>query len=404
MRALLLTLLLISNLANAATSFNLENVKLHELAKIVFVDLLKTNYIANQDFQTSEKILSINLTDKTDKQVLTIIKQVLKQNDFELHDLGSHYYISPVSQNKANQVPFFYKPKHRPVNYITDLMTGIFETGRFTFQARPVATNNEIKTNNQINDTGTTAYSQLQKPKDSFIFLGSRAEVELLESLLTQIDTPTSEVLVKAYLYEVSNTKSDSSSFNLALNILNNKLGLAAVTPVLANTISLKIPNFEAVYSAFATDTRFKVLSNPQLRVKDGANANFTVGSETPILGAVITSNGQSTQSVEYKSSGTILDITPTIRKDVIELQVKQQLSNFIKTTTGVNNSPTLIKRELSSTILTKDGELVIIGGLNESKETSEKTGLPFLPDFLKAKASDSNNSDILLILHVTKI
>jgi len=403
MRLLLLILLLISNAATAATSFNLQNVKINELAKIVFVDMLKSNYIANQDFQTSEKILSINLTDKTDKQVLTIMKQVLKNNDFELHDLGSHYYIAPVGENKINKVPFYYRPNHRPVTYITDLLNGIFENGRFTFQSKAIQSN-ENKTNNQVNDSGTTAYSQIQKPKDSFIFLGSAAEVELLKTLLTQIDTPASEVLVKAYLYEVTNSKGDSSSFNLALTLLNNKLGLSAVAPVLANTISLKIPNIEAVYSAFATDTRFKVLSNPQLRVKDGANANFTVGSETPILGAVVTSNGQSTQSVEYKSSGTILDITPTIRKEVIELQVKQQLSNFIKTTTGVNNSPTLIKRELSSTINTKDGELVIIGGLNESKETAEKTGLPFLPDFLKAKATDTNNSDILLILHVTKI
>lgn len=109
-------------------------------------------------------------------------------------------------------------------------------------------------------------------------------------------------------------------------------------------------------------------------------------------------------QSVEYKNSGVILDIEPTIRGDVTQLSVSQQLSNFVQTLNGVNNSPTLIKRELSSIVDTHDGDVIIMGGLEEHKDNASSSGFTWLPRFLRSNSKDSSSSDILLILHVTRL
>ncbi|MGK3466716.1 hypothetical protein ACSLOT_27915, partial [Escherichia coli] len=44
---------------------------------------------------------------------------------------------------------------------------------------------------------------------------------------------------------------------------------------------------------------------------------------------------------VTYRDSGVIFKVKPVITSSRISLNVNQQLSNFVKTDTGVNDSPT---------------------------------------------------------------
>ena len=104
--------------------------------------------------------------------------------------------------------------------------------------------------------------------------------------------------------------------------------------------------------------------------------------------------SGQAVQSVEYRSSGVIFDIRPTVREAVVELAISQQLSDFVKTTTGVNNSPTLPKRELKTTVGVQDGDVIVLGGLVENKTTRSKDGLSFLPRFLDTSSAEDSASE----------
>lgn len=113
---------------------------------------------------------------------------------------------------------------------------------------------------------------------------------------------------------------------------------------------------------------------------------------------------GQAVQSVEYRSSGVIFDIQPTVRGEIIDLNINQQLSDFIKTTTGVNNSPTLTKRELKTTVGMQDGDVIVLGGLSENKDTQSRDGPTFLPKFLHSRGHRQSSSEILLVLQVEKI
>jgi len=123
------------------------------------------------------------------------------------------------------------------------------------------------------------------------------------------------------------------------------------------------------------------------LKVKSGASARFAVGSDVPVLGAVqMDRNGNPRQSVEYRSSGVILELTPHVRGAVVDLSILQQLSSFARTETGVNGSPTLLKREVSTSVTAKDDELIILGGLRENRQNAETSGLPFLPALLSSR------------------
>jgi type II secretory pathway component GspD/PulD (secretin) len=115
-------------------------------------------------------------------------------------------------------------------------------------------------------------------------------------------------------------------------------------------------------------------------------------------------SNGQAVQSVEYRSSGVIFNVQPTVREGVIDLGIDQQLSNFITTTTGVNNSPTLTKRALKTMVGMQDGDVIVLGGLTETKESGSRDGLSFIPKFLHTTGKENSRSEILLVLQVQRI
>ncbi|WP_227524787.1 hypothetical protein [Klebsiella pneumoniae] len=153
----------------------------------------------------------------------------------------------------------------------------------------------------------------------------------------------------------------------------------------------------------FNTDSRFTTVSAPTLRARSGSQAEFSVGSSTPTLGTVSYQGQSAVQSVNYKDSGIIFKILPEVRFSVIDLNLSQELSNFTTTDNGVNESPTLIKRAISTDISLKDGDIILIGGLADNKNTDTKTGFSLFP-FLTSKGNDSTKTDIVIVLQVRKI
>lgn len=141
------------------------------------------------------------------------------------------------------------------------------------------------------------------------------------------------------------------------------------------------------------------------MRVKSGASARFVAGSEVPVLGAITyQSTGQAVQNVEYKSSGVILDLKPQVSEDSTDLTIFQQISSFVPTTTGVNQSPTLLKRELQTQVSVKADEMIVLGGLEESQGTQSEQGLSFLPKFFRTFGDDQTKTEIMVVLHAQKI
>lgn len=70
----------------------------------------------------------------------------------------------------------------------------------------------------------------------------------------------------------------------------------------------------------------------------------------------------------------------------------------------GPDPATLLIKRELKSDLTLADGEIVVMGGLTDSKDTNASEGASFLPSFMRSKSSDTSGVEILLILQVTRL
>ena len=248
---------------------------------------------------------------------------------------------------------------------------------------------------------------QTNKKNDTLIFSGQPKEVLALKKLLQKLDIDVGQVVVSAALYEVQTSEHEASALQLAANIFQGTFQINVGVAALAdNFLSFKNSSVNLIMQALNTDSRFKVLSSPSLRVSSGSTASLTVGQDVSVLGAVTYPPGASApvQSVDYRSSGVLFSISPEVRDSSITVQVDQQVSSFIQTTTGVNNSPTLTKRQVSTSVNLVDGDVVVIGGMREDKDSGAISSLGFLPSIFNSKSVDKLHTEILLFLQLKRV
>ncbi len=380
-------------------TFELDKVTLTDLVKIAYGDLNKSDFFIDDDLFNNQKKFSINANSLSKENSKQFVNMILDREGYEINRFNKVTTIIKRT-NKKIVYPYVYNPKYRSTQYLQESLEPLFETG-FKVKSKLAGIDSS---QNEVKDTGTSAYSQLQNPSDVLMFQGSSDEIKLLTDLLPSLDTPVPELMITTYIYEVSNGKGNTQALDLTASILGSKLGFKQSAAALGNYISLGFLGINAILNALKTDNRFKVVSSPSLRVRDKENANFTVGSDVPVLGAVVSNNNQSTQSIEYKQSGLILNISPKIKHNQFELKIDQQLSNFVPTSNGVNNSPTLNKRSISTVVNAQDDEVIILGGLEENKQSITSSGFSILPSVLRNNSVENSKNNILIVMHVKKI
>jgi general secretion pathway protein D len=315
---------------------------------------------------------------------------------------------------EPERVPFIYRTKHRSVSYLVEMLSPLFPQGGFALNRSIRAPVGDKVNIGGMGGPGATApipahsaASLIDQDSDTMIFQGTEKEIAMLERLLPQVDVAAGEVVIKAVVYEVTTGLSEGTAFNLAASLLGGRLGVSLGSGSdLGNALTLRTTSIDIAVSALSADSRFKAVSTPRVRVKSGQQAQLVVGQDVPTLGAVTVpqQGGQAVQSVEYRSSGVILGLAPTVRESGVEVRVDQQISDFARTETGVNNSPTLTKRSLTTTVTAVDGELIVLGGLTQDKNSNSRSGLSFLPKFLHTVSDSDTRTEILLLLQVTRM
>ncbi|MDX1491388.1 MAG: type II secretion system secretin GspD [Pseudohongiellaceae bacterium] len=137
----------------------------------------------------------------------------------------------------------------------------------------------------------------------------------------------------------------------------------------------------EATLNAIATNNEVRLLARPSLTVINNMEGEIQIGSEVPVQsGSQTTGNGDNIISnIQYRPTGIELYITPRINNDgVVNMTIRQVLSS-IEDGTGVEGNPIFQNQEISTTVVVRDGENVVLGGLIQSSDGDLNTGVPYL-------------------------
>ncbi len=219
-----------------------------------------------------------------------------------------------------------------------------------------------------------------------------------LVRLLERLDNLPRQVLVEVIVAEVKLTDELSlgvewAIFNDHLGEINNTdfyydLGTEGLASSISSAINFTINGVndtKGLIKALASKTDLSILSSPQVLVLNNETATINVGEEVPIVTSVTENNADADKvdkTVQYKNTGTILEVTPQINYDgIIILDVKQTVSevNDVRPD-GVQSNP-IGTRELQTKFAIKDGQSILIGGLIDTKETMNSAGIPLLMD-----------------------
>lgn len=386
----------------APYQFELSGVPISQVAQIFYADAFRKPYILSPEVLEDVRPVSLRVHG-TAVQVRADFVRLLEAFGYAVTQRNGVEHVMPKKQPTPPPGEYFlYRPLYRDVSYLSETLSPLFQ-GKFSVD-RGISVPGSTPMTGQA--AGGSAASLLSRDADQLVFVGTKAEIANLRSLLPQVDIEMGEVMLRSAVYEVQTGDREGSAFSLAASLLKGKVSVNLAGNPLDNSVSISSGDFNAVLSALSSDSRFKVVSQPSLRVRSGKEATINVGAEVPVLGALSYPQGagQAVQSIEYRNSGVIFTITPQVRQAVVDLTIDQQLSNFVQTTTGVNGSPTLTKRQLTTSVQMRNAEVVILGGLTEEKTSETQTGLSFLPSIFRSTVTESSKSEILLVIQMMRM
>ncbi len=165
---------------------------------------------------------------------------------------------------------------------------------------------------------------------------------------------------------------------------------------------------FGVIVNAVRRDTGSRLLSTPSVLTLDNEEATFLVGQEVPITtGEVLGSaNNNPFRTIQRQNVGIQLEVKPQINAGGgITLFLRQEVSAVAGPVAEGSSELIINKRELETTVLVDDGDIVVLGGLldeNERMSLSAVPGLSELPvvgGLFKSRARTGGRTNLMIFI-----
>ena len=175
----------------------------------------------------------------------------------------------------------------------------------------------------------------------------------------------------------------DSSTNPFAQAAVNSLLGLSGLSVGVGGQDGDTL--FGAILTAVENDTQSRILSKPFNMTLDNGTSSLLVGQEVPVAtGEVLgDSNSNPFRTVDRKKIGVGLDVTPRISNDgTIRMDIRQEVSNIAAALTASAATDLIFStREIATSVVADDGEIIVLGGLVEQTESQTVEKVPLLGD-----------------------
>jgi general secretion pathway protein D len=287
-------------------------------------------------------------------------------------------------------------------------------------------------------------------PTNSLLIMSTFKDFQSLRKVIEQLDSPRKQIFIDATIMEVLLDKtrtvgvsyhagSDTSvagqssllmgGFNAsntmnASSLVNNLGGLSAAlfgptTGDLGNStlfkgLNINIPSFGVFLQLLQSNNDVNILSSPHILIMNNQEGEISVGEVLPFPGTTTTalgttSNGTSGYtpytSVQRQPVELKLKLTPSVNeRDVIRLDVDQEISDV--TSQNYNGmGPATSKRSVKTTVVARDQQTVVIGGLMADRISETVSKVPVLGDipvigfFFRNTSKTVKKSNILIAI-----
>ncbi len=135
--------------------------------------------------------------------------------------------------------------------------------------------------------------------------------------------------------------------------------------------------NLNLRLSALETSGQIRILSSPRITTMDNIEASIEQGVAIPI--SVVSAQGVQTQFVDAKLNLTVKPHVTNEGTVTMSIAVTRNEPDFANT--GARGDPTILKKEAKTTMLVRDGDTAVIGGIYTRNSGLNYAKLPFFAD-----------------------
>jgi type IV pilus assembly protein PilQ len=262
--------------------------------------------------------------------------------------------------------------------------------------------------------------------------------LETARTLLTSLDKPQPQVEIEARIVQTNRDFARTIGVQWGLNgrmapDLGNTTGLAFPSSVqgggrtgavqgennAASAVNLAAPaatsalgialgsingafNLDLALSALEKTGRGRILSTPRVSTQNNVEAEVMQGTQIPIQ--TIANN---TVTVQFKDAALTLKVTPQITASntvIMNITLENAAADFSRQV-GPNAIPPIDTQRAKTTVLVKDGDTTVIGGIYVSQEqaaTDKTPGLsriPLLGWLFKRDAINDSSRELLIFI-----
>ena len=229
---------------------------------------------------------------------------------------------------------------------------------------------------------------------NSLLIRSTARDYRQLLTTINQLDAVPLQVMINAVIAQI--TLSDATKFGVDWSRIAAN---SAVDTISTDTSTSFVPRaglggllftksfidgasqVDATLNAIAINNDVQLLARPSLTVANNQEGDIQIGSQVPVeQGQSLGNAGVSTTNIQYRDTGIVLSITPQINNDgIVNLIIRQELSSVDGGATGVNNNPVFNNQEINTTVVVRDGENVVLGGLIQTDTENLNSGVPGL-------------------------
>lgn len=403
----------------ANVSLNLKDVPAIDFLKQTYLGILGVDYILDPDLNGTKKLnLSVSNVSETDFK--KIVDSSLEKVGIYKSQINGITYFSSKSEDKVDQVETYdftlpAVPGSVLTNNVPSPLPLDFSSGSGGYIDSQGSSEFEIykPKNRKVENLQTLANSLLGTSVspvfDRVILRGyDKKQISKVLEIIKKYDSEKPrEIYLEAAILEFSENNENNRGFTLAASVLSDhlRIGINTILSPFDSFIGVSGSDINASLSILSYDNRFSLISAPKIRIFDGQTGVVNVGQSVPTLSETsISDGGTRSQSIQYRDSGVILRVTPSVQNDLIQLNISTELSNFIKTQTSGIDSPTLTRRALNTVLTLRNNEMVILGGLDENKKSQGTQGVWFLPKFMDSDLKSRSHSQILIVIQAKVI
>lgn len=207
-------------------------------------------------------------------------------------------------------------------------------------------------------------------------------QITLLKKLIASLDVPVKQILIEAKLASVDADYEQEVGVDFTVESTAQEAGMAALPHAVSasgkySIAVAKLANgslLDVKLSALEESGHARLISAPRLFTANQQSAYIESGEEVPYQ-EVSESGGT---AVTFKKAVLGLKVTPQIlpgNRVLLQLKINQDRPG-VRMVQGV---PAISTRQMLTSVLVKNGETVVLGGIYEMNEEDGQKGLPFL-------------------------